>query len=706
VSGELALVQPTVLLVDDEPDERFLIRRELEVAGMQVHECNSGDAALEKLSIMTPEVILLDVMMPGMDGIETCREIRKHPTFKDIPVLMLTGVDGLDYIRSAFDAGATDFVTKTTKLDLVAQRIRYALRNSSRTQDLKTWQQQLKQVHQVAKMGYWQLSVPDCRIALSEEALSLFAIERNEIDNSFSAFLDLVHLSDRNKVKTVIDNALFNHQKLNIDYRIITKNGAERFVNLQGEVTYNSGSPVSVIGLIQDITERKKSEASMQHQALYDSLTDLSNRRLFQERMSHAMSKAHREEKLLAVCFFDLDSFKLINDNLGHAVGDELLKSVAKRLRSTMRQGDIVARISGDEFALAIEGLSNVDELEKIVEKLRFRLAQPYRIRGHKIYTSASIGVALYPLDSADRDTMLRNADAAMYRAKELGGNCFCYYTYDMNDRARRRLELEKNLRKAISNNELCMYYQPQIDSDTNTVIGVEALLRWQHPEYGLLAPSKFLSIADDSGLIISIGHWAFLTACNELLRWHQSGYDELRMSVNMSSRQFVQEGIIENISQTLSTTRLNPSRICVEITEEVAMKNISGTIETMNQLKSLGLRTAIDDFGAGHSSMNLLQKLPIDSLNIDRSFIMRIAEREQDGNTAKGIIALAHSLGLKVVAEGVETKTQAQFLRRHRCDVLQGYYYSPPVPADEIDKFLQHYLSESPLKNAIVDQA
>ncbi|WP_455366959.1 putative bifunctional diguanylate cyclase/phosphodiesterase, partial [Kaarinaea lacus] len=331
---------------------------------------------------------------------------------------------------------------------------------------------------------------------------------------------------------------------------------------------------------------------------------------------------------------------------------------------------------------------------------------QPYRIRGHKIYTSASIGVALYPLDSADRDTMLRNADAAMYRAKELGGNCFCYYTYDMNDRARRRLELEKNLRKAISNNELCMYYQPQVDSDTNTVIGVEALLRWRHPEYGLLSPSKFLSIADDSGLIFSIGHWAFITACNDLIRWHQSGYDNLRLSINMSSRQFVQEGIIENISQVLDSTRLNANHVCVEITEEVAMKNISGTIETLNQLKALGLRTAIDDFGAGHSSMNLLHKLPIDALNIDRSFIMRIADREQDGNTAKGIIALAHSLGLKVVAEGVETKTQAQFLKRHRCDVLQGYYYSPPVPVDEIDKYFQHYLPKSSLKDAVVDQA
>ena len=704
VTNELALVQPTVLLVDDEPDERLLIRRELEMAGMLVYECNSGEAALQKLVTMKPSVILLDVMMPGQDGIETCHEIRKHPGCKDIPVLMLTGVDGLEFIRQAFDAGATDFITKTTKLDFVAQRIKYALRNSYRTLDLKTWQRQLKQVHQVAKIGYWQLSVTDCRITLSDEALKLFAIEREEIDSSFSSFLDLVHLSDRDNLKTVIDNALFNHQKLNVDYRIITKNGAECFVNLQGEVNYDNGSPVSVVGIIQDITERKKSEASMQHQALYDSLTDLSNRRLFQERLSHAMSKAHREEKLLAVCFFDLDSFKMINDNLGHAVGDELLKSVAKRLRSTMRQGDIVARISGDEFALAIEGLSNVDELEKIVEKLRFRLSQPYRIRGHKIYTSASIGVALYPLDSADRDTMLRNADAAMYRAKELGGNCFCYYTYDMNDRARRRLELEKNLRKAMTNNELCLYYQPQIDNETNQVIGVEALLRWNHPEFGLLPPSKFLSIADDSGLIFSIGHWALITACNDLLRWHQSGYEDFRLSINMSSRQFVQEGIIDNISQLLHSVQLNPNRICIEITEEVAMKNISGTIDTMKQLRSLGLRTAIDDFGAGHSSMNLLQKLPIDALNIDRSFIMRIAEREQDGNTAKGIIALAHSLGLKVVAEGVETKVQAEFLRRNRCDVSQGYYFSPPVPAHEIDIFLEHYAPKQSLRNALLD--
>lgn len=704
MSSELALVRPTVLLVDDDPDERLLMRRELEADGMEVHECHSGKMALRALAGFTPNVILLDVVMPGQDGIDVCRDIRAMQSCDDIPILMLTGVDGVDYIRRAFDAGATDFITKSTNLQFVSQRIKYALRNSSRTEDLKVWQRNLKKVHQLAGMGYWQLSVGNCQVNLSDEALRLFGLERNEFENTFSGFLDLVHLNDRDSVKAAIDSALYNRQKLNVDYRIVTRNGIECYVNLQGEVIYDNGRPMNVVGIVQDITERKKSEATIQHQALYDSLTDLSNRRLFHDRLAHAMSTAHREEKLLAVCFFDLDNFKMINDNLGHAVGDELLKSVAKRLRSTMRQGDIIARISGDEFAVAIEGLSNVDELEKIVEKIRLRLSQPYRIRGHKVYTSASIGIALYPLDSADRDAMLRNADAAMYRAKELGGNTFCYYTYDMNDKARRRLEMEKNLRHAIDRNELRLYYQPQIDSDTNSIIGVEALLRWQHPDFGLLSPAKFLPVAEESGLIFSLGQWVLATACKDLLAWHRAGYPDLRLTLNMSARQFMQEGVIDNIKQVLATYRFNPRQLCVEVSESVAMKNISGTIDLFGQLRALGLRTAIDDFGAGHSSMNLLHKLPIDTLNIDRSFIMRIAEREQDGNTAKGMIALAHSLGLRVVAEGVETKTQVEFLKSQNCDVLQGYYFSPPIPVRELDDVLKEYSPVNPYKDVVVD--
>lgn len=703
--NKLSLVGPTVLLVDDEPDERLLIRRELELSGMRVKECSGGKEALSTLKDIKPSVILLDVNMPGIDGIEVCRDIRLNPSLKDTPVLMLTGMDGLDYIRRAFDAGATDFITKTMDLSLVSQRVKYALRNSMNTKDLQAWKHQMKQVQRVAKIGYWQMSVPECFVTLSEEALRLFSIEHSEFDGSFSAFLDIVNVVDRENVKNAVDAALFSDARLNVDFRSVVKHGEEFYVNLQGEViTNDAGEAVSMMGAVQDITERKKSEVSMQHQALYDSLTDLSNRRMFEDRLTQAMTTAQREEKLLALCFFDLDSFKMINDNLGHAVGDELLKSVAKRLRSTMRQGDIVARISGDEFAVAIEGLNNVDELEKIVEKIRFRLSQPYRIRGHKIYTSASIGVALYPLDSANRETMLRNADAAMYRAKELGGNCFCYYTYDMNDKARRHLEMEKNLRQALNQNELCLFYQPQFDAQSNEVVGVEALLRWQHPEYGMLPPSKFLSIAEDSGLIFAIGKWVLTKACQDLRSWHNKGFDGLRLALNMSSRQFMQEGILENISEVLKQVSVDPQYVCIEITENVAMKNIAGAIDMLEQLKAIGLLTAIDDFGAGHSSMNLLQKLPVDTLNIDRSFIMRIADREKDGNAARGIIALAHSLGLKVAAEGVETRTQAEFLKNQNCDVLQGYYFSHPLPASEMENYLLQYQSGSIPQNALAD--
>lgn len=703
--NKLAVVGPTVLLVDDEPDERLLIRRELESSGMRVRECNSGKDALNILKDLKPSVILLDVNMPGIDGIEVCRDIRLNTSLKDTPVLMLTGMDGLDYIRRAFDAGATDFITKTMDLGLVSQRVKYALRNSMNTKDLQSWKSQMKQVQRVAKIGYWQMRVPECFVTLSEEALKLFSVEQSEFDGSFSSFLDIVNVADRDDVKNAVDAALFGDSKLNVDFRSVVKDGEEFYVNMQGEVILNDDSePVSMMGVVQDITERKKSEVSMQHQALYDSLTDLSNRRMFQDRLTQAMTTAQREEKLLALCFFDLDSFKMINDNLGHAVGDELLKSVAKRLRSTMRQGDIVARISGDEFAVAIEGLNNVDELEKIVEKIRFRLSQPYRIRGHKVYTSASIGVALYPLDSANRETMLRNADAAMYRAKELGGNCFCYYTYDMNDKARRHLEMEKNLRKALSQDELCLFYQPQFGAQTNEIVGVEALLRWKHPEYGLLPPSKFLSIAEDSGLIFAIGKWVLTKACQDLRSWHNKGFEGLRLALNMSSRQFMQEGILENISEVLKQSSVDPRFICIEITENVAMKNIAGAIDMLRQLKAIGLQTAIDDFGAGHSSMNLLQKLPVDTLNIDRSFIMRIADREKDGNAARGIIALAHSLGLKVAAEGVETKTQAEFLKNQNCDVLQGYYFSHPLPANEMEEFLQQCMSNKLPQNALAE--
>lgn len=684
---------PTVLIVDDDSDARLLLKRELTAVGFDVHESASGEYALEYLQLHQPDIVLLDVIMPQMDGIATCHAIRNLPGLEQTPILMLTGADGLDYIRRAFNAGATDFINKTNNLGFVSQRIRYALRNHQVAQQLCKHEQQLVQAQRVAGLGYWRLDMLSRELTLSEEACKIFHIHQSRFNRNINAYLDLVHLVDRETVKATLEAALFDGVEFSFDHRIVAEDTNERFVHAQGEVIYDAQQrPVSLLCTVQDITERKRAEALIQHQAFYDSLTDLCNRRLFEDRLTQAMAMAHREEKLLAVCFFDLDTFKKINDNLGHAVGDELLKSVAKRVRSTMRQGDIVGRVGGDEFAVAIEGISTVDELEVIIDKLRTRLSEPYRIRGHKIITTASIGIALYPLDSDDREAMLLNADAAMYRAKELGGNCFCYFTHDMNDKSRRRLDMENKLRGALDNNELRVFYQPQINARTGKIIGVEALLRWEHPELGLLPPVKFISIAEETGLIFSIGEWVLRSACEQVMEWRRQGFDDLRVSVNVSGRQFAHENITVMVRDTLDETGFDPHNLTLEFNEKVAMQNVASKSQTLHELKAMGVRLAIDDFGTGHSSMNHLQQLSIDALNIDRSFIMRIAGREQDGAMARAIIALAHSMDFKVIAEGVETQAHVDFLKRHKCDELQGHHFSPPIPADEVPSL---FLSE-----------
>ena len=577
---------------------------------------------------------------------------------------------------------------------MVSERIRYALRNHQQAEAFFNSRSQLEVAQRVAKLGYWKLDIRTSRLTLSDQARLIFGFAPSQFDNTLKTYLSLVHLNDQEKVRSAIDCAIWQGDPFGIDYRIIDARGKKRHIHTQGDVIAGANhKAVSILGTVQDITELKRSESTFEHMALYDSLTDLCNRSLFLNRLDHVMASAHRDEKLLAVCFIDLDGFKKINDNLGHAIGDELLKSVAKHLKNNVRKGDIVARLSGDEFALAIEGINAVEELERIIGKISHKLSQPHRLRGHEILSPASIGVTLYPLDSSTKTDLLKNADAAMYRAKQLGGNQYCFYTHDMSDRAHRRLELERHLRHALARGELRVYYQPQVDVKTGKVVGVEALLRWQHPEYGLLPPVKFIHIAEETGLIFPIGlwviEWAIETALRQLQQWHSQGFGQLRIAVNLSARQFLQRDVSQSMRKIMDETHFDPQFLSVEITENVAMNNIEGTARAVEQFKAMGAQVSIDDFGAGHSSMNHLQRLPVDSLNIDRSFIMNIAGREKDGATAKAIIGLAHGLGLRVIAEGVETPTQVEFLTSQNCDELQGHHFSPPVPAEQMTQFL-----------------
>jgi len=687
------LQAPLILVVDDEQDIRILLRKELEACGFRVEEAGSGLTALDRLQTSQPDLILLDVMMPKMDGIATCQAIREIPDYREVPVLVLTGMDGLDYIRRAFDAGATDFINKTSNLGFVSQRIRYALRNHRQKDALFSSHSQLELAQRVAKLGYWKMDIQTQRLQLSDQARAVLGFAPSQFDNTLHGYLSLVHFSDQEKLRSAIEAAIAQGDPISTDYRIIDRLGKKRYIHTVGDVIADAnGRAVSLLGTVQDITELKRSESTFEHMALYDGLTDLCNRRLFLNRLEHVMAAAQRDEKLLAVCFIDLDGFKRINDNLGHAIGDELLKSVARHLKHNVRKGDIVARLSGDEFALALEGINTVEELEKVVGKISSKLSQPHKIRGHEILSPASIGVTLYPLDTSSKNDLLKNADAAMYRAKQLGGDRYCFYTHDMRDRTQRRLELEHHLRQALSRGELRIYYQPQVDVKSGKVAGVEALLRWQHPQYGLLAPVKFIHIAEETGLIFPIGLWVMETAFRQVLQWHELGFPQLRLAVNLSARQFLQRDLTQSLQKIMHDMQFDPQFLSVEITESVAMNNIDGATHAVEQFKALGARVNIDDFGAGHSSMNHLQRLPVDGLNIDRSFIMNIADREKDGATAKAIIGLAHGLGLKVIAEGVETQTQVEFLKNQRCDELQGHHFSPPIPAEQMTQFLATY--------------
>ena len=438
--------------------------------------------------------------------------------------------------------------------------------------------------------------------------------------------------------------------------------------------------------------EREASDLAtveVSHLAYTDALTGLPNRPLFMDHLILALAQAARTGQKLAVFFIDLDRFKDINDSLGHSSGDMLLKSVAERLRHCVREGDTVARFGGDEFTLLVPKIDIIEDAAKIAQKIHETLKIPFGIGERELFVTASIGISLYPADGLDPETLVRNADTAMYRAKDSGRDNYQLYAPAMNARAIERLALENMLRRALENNELLLYYQPLIDTVTKQVVGLEALLRWQHPQLGLLSPAHFISTAEVSGLIVPIGQWVLEASCKQMKLWHKRIDPDLRVSVNLSARQFQQANLVEETGTILEKTRLRPNALELEITESNAMQNAENTIYTLRELKTLGVRIAMDDFGTGYSSLNYLKRFPIDTLKLDRSFIRDVVADVSDAAIVSAVISMAHSLHLEVVAEGVETEEQLSFLRKHNCDRIQGFLFSPPLPVDKVEAYL-----------------
>jgi diguanylate cyclase (GGDEF)-like protein/PAS domain S-box-containing protein len=457
------------------------------------------------------------------------------------------------------------------------------------------------------------------------------------------------------------------------------------------------GGVIGFASLVHDVTERLNTERTIHYMAHHDALTGLPNRRLMQDRLNQAIMAARRKQRHVAVLFLDLDRFKVVNDTLGHDTGDFILKDVARRLVSCVREGDTVSREGGDEFVMILPDLERPEHARVVADKILKELTRPVEIGGHEIHVTPSIGISHYPNDATDVHQLLKHADNAMYQAKDAGRNTVRFFTNDLNFLLSKRLEIEGRLRKAIENEEFFLRYQPQVELDSGRISGMEALIRWNDPQKGEIFPKDFIFVAEELGLIVPIGEWVFRTACRQLKQWEEDGLPVVTISINISPRQFMSRRLVPTLLAIVRETGANPRHIELEITETMIMRNVEQSIETLGQLRSVGMQVAVDDFGVGYSSLGQLKRLPASSMKIDRSFIMNVPEDAQSGSITEAIIAMAKRLKLRCIAEGVETRQQLDFLRANKCEAFQGYLFSRPVTALEATAMLKAQASSSP---------
>ena len=537
------------------------------------------------------------------------------------------------------------------------------------------------------------------------EALNVSAQRMFGYDAGEAAGMPFYHLVEDESGLLESCSRLLNGEVLS--FMAHGKNG-ESFPMLLSVSPFKHGDQQLMAVVAQDISERKAFEEQLTQMAYYDALTGLPNRRLFLDRLNHAVAQAQRHAKLLAVIFLDLDRFKNVNDTLGHETGDELLRLVAERLRGVVRRCDTVARLGGDEFVILLDDIAHIPDAEMVCRKIIELFTEPFNIGEHELFSSTSIGITLFPLDGDNPETLLKNADTAMYCAKHHGRGVYRLYVPEMNASLAERVQMEIALRKAIAKEDLRLHYQPQIlllsqpqiGRSSGEIVGMEALVRWQHPELGLIMPDRFISLAEDSDLIIPLGEWVLREACDQARIWRDAGLPPIRVAVNLSPRQLQYPHVLKQVSQALERSGLDPSCLELEITESTILEHTDAVIGTLRALREMGITIAIDDFGTGHSSLSALQRLPVDVVKIDRSFVRDVMTDGNDASIVGAVIEMGHKMGLKVIAEGVETEEQMTLLQYMKCNFMQGYYFSKPLPPAEFEALLTREIAaRSPLR-------
>ena len=721
-----------ILIIDDIPTNLGVMVDLLETEGHQVVVARNGAEGMRRASSDQPDLILLDVMMPGENGFAVCRRLKGTDTTRNIPVIFMTSLDDLQDKLEGFAAGAVDYVTKPVQIAEVVTRVRTHLELSAlrrqlaaqnqqlleardeleervrlRTADLtaeieerhraqlelQKSSEQIRDLYNNAPCGYHSLDKHGVMVRINDTQVNWLGYPRSElIGRRLAEFLTPKSVRLFNKAFPLVKD---RGSVRDLELQLIRRDGSCLPVLVSATaVRDGDGEFVMTRTTLYDLTERKQAEERIRHMAHHDPLTGLSNRIQFQQRLGQLISHARRRHESVATMFLDLDQFNQINDSFGHAVGDMVLLEISKRLSRCLRETDALARWGGDEFVVAVSTPDIQESSRRVATAMLESLTAPVFAEKHELHLSGSIGISLYPTDGMDVQTLLRAADTAMYHAKEKGRGTLEFFTPALTASVQHRTSLAALLHGAQARNEIFLQYQPQVDIDTGRIHGVEALMRWQRPNLGPVSPVEFIPIAEDTGLIHTLGEWALRRACEQGRRWHDAGYADLTVAVNLSVRQLADQRIGERVARVLEETGFPGPSLELEITENLLVQPTDDVLQVLRGFNDLGIRLTVDDFGMGYSSLSYLQRLPIQAIKIDRAFVNRIGMAFHDDAIVNAIIALAHSLHLRVLAEGVETAAQIEFLRGRGCRAAQGYYYSWPLDQHEVTELLGRSLA------------
>lgn len=708
-------------MVEDNPVERQLVGKILRNSNFEVIAVDCGGVVLETVIDYQPDLILLDALLPDIDGFDVCEHLRAHPKGVYIPIIMLTGLDDVSSINRAYEAGATDFFTKPINHSLLVHRIRYLLRARQILDQLRMSKKSLAGAHQVARLGHWELDVERNRFRLSEELLRLYHID-GAIDPADQAdpslLLNRCHDADRDHLVETVSKAINELQEVKVEHRITLDNGTERYLETHTTVTRDAGDgSTHVLGISVDITERKNSEREILSLAYSDRLTGLPNRSLLELYIDQAIPRAHIQGKSVAVQAIDLDLFNRVNNSMGHSAGDAVLEQLSTRLSrllncaetavyldrlsvsSELRLGDLgqgmIARLGADTFVIVLLAVDRSgDEVLRFAERVRASFKQPFSYRGQELFVTASIGIAYSELGSNLAEGLLQQADLALHEAKTQGRDEIKEYSGDLVSKVSAHLAIQTDLRRALQKGEFQLYYQPKICVRDGTVNGFEALIRWVHPVKGLIPPDQFITIAEETGQIVEIGEWVLETACQQNQQWLIEGLIDTRVAVNVSARQFKEGNLLEVVEAVLGRTGMSEHNLELEMTEGVLMSD-PNTSDIIAELRRRGISIALDDFGTGYSSLSYITRFPIDTIKIDRCFVQDITLNSDKAAIVSAVSSLSHGLGFNVVAEGVETDTELDVVTELQCDEVQGYYYCRPMAAADIADWLRTRNSE-----------